>query len=152
MMHRSPSQHGLSLAELLAALALAGVIAGTSLAGYSRMLSQWRLNAAARQVVMDLKAARVRAIMENVSQRVHFVTPGTHYQRQREDESRRYADDWPPTALPAGIQTVACTASGANITFQPRGHASTFGTISLRNAEGMQRRVVVDIAARLRVE
>jgi len=32
-----------------------------------------------------------------------------------------------------------------------RDHASTFGTITLRNAEGAERHVVVDIAARLRV-
>ena len=142
----------MSLVEVLAALALAGVVAGTSLLGYSRMLSQWRLNAAARQVVMDLKAARVRAIMENVGQRLHFPTPGRHYQRQRDDGAHRYADDGPPTALPDTIQAVACTANGASITFQPRGHASTFGTITLRNAEGAERHVVVDIAARLRVQ
>src|SRR3970040_2452433 len=97
VIHNGRRPSGMSLVEVLAALALAGVVAGTSLLGYSRMLSQWGLNAAAPQ---------------------RLLGDGPHV----------CPADGPPTALPDTIQAVACTANGASITFQPRGHASTFGT------------------------
>ena len=55
-------------------------------------------------------------------------------------------------SLPRGVELVDCTAKGAAITFRPLGQASTFGTIRLRNEDGLERSVVVDIAGRLRVQ
>ena len=49
-------------------------------------------------------------------------------------------------------QVVDCTAAGDGVGFRPRGYAITFGTITLRNASGDERRVIVDIAGRMRVQ
>ncbi len=145
------ADRGTSLLELLTAMALSAAIAGTALLGYRSMLAQWRLSAAARQVVMDLKVARTRAITQSAAQRIHFAIADRRYQRQRE-VGARYTDDGPPTALPDGVETRDCTARGGNIAFQPRGHASSFGSVTLVNRDGAQRRIVVDIAGRVRVE
>jgi Tfp pilus assembly protein FimT len=143
---------GLSVLELLTAVLIASILSGTAVLGYGRMLASWRLNAAVRQIVMDLKVTRSRAITENTGQRIRFVVPSSLYQRQRREASSAYADVGEPISLPDGIETIDCTARDATVTFQPRGHASTFGTITLRNPEGAERRIVVDMAGRLRVE
>lgn len=149
---RRRGSSGLSLLELLTALAIASLLGGTALLGYGRMMADWRLGAAVRQIVMDLKVTRSRAIMENAGQRVRFDFPSTRYQRQRQDESSTYVDVGTPIPLPDGIETIDCTARGNAVTFQPRGHASSFGTITVRSPEGTERRIVVDMAGRMRVE
>ena len=58
----------------------------------------------------------------------------------------------PPVALPSHVEIVECTARDAAISFYARGHAGSFGTLTLRNSDGELRRIVVDIAGRIRVE
>ena len=53
---------------------------------------------------------------------------------------------------PTACIVVDCTAAGDGVGFRPRGYAITFGTITLRNASGDERRVIVDIAGRMRVQ
>jgi Tfp pilus assembly protein FimT len=146
------SASGLSVLELLTALVIASILGGTALLGYGRMMADWRLNAAVRQVVMDLKVTRSRAIAENTGQRIRFDFPSTRYQRQKREVSSSYVDVGKPISLPDGIETIDCTARGNAVTFQPRGHASTVGTITVRSPEGTERRIIVDMAGRMRVE
>lgn len=143
---------GFSLLELLVALCLAAVLSGAALLGFPRLLAGWRLNAAARQVVMDLKLARARAILDSATHRVRFAVPGTSYQHERQRPSGTYAPSGPTTLLPSDIEIIGCTAAGSGISFRPRGYAGAFGTVALRNRDGDQRAVVVDIAGRVRVQ
>lgn len=143
--------HGLTLLELLIALAVIAVLGGIALPDAQRQLDGWRLAAAARQVVMDLKLARAAAIAGGATHRVRFAIPGTAYQHERRRATSGYERVGDPVDLPEGIGVVACTAIGDSIAFRPRGFAATFGTLTLRNRRGDQRRVVVDIAGRLRV-
>lgn len=143
---------GFTLFELLIALALAGVLGAVAVPAVQRQLERLRLAAAARQVVMDLKLARARAIAGGAAQRVHFAVPGGSYQHERQRPGGAYAPTGPATALPDGVRVVDCTAAGDGIGFRPRGHAITFGTVTLRDAAGDERRVVVDIAGRMRVQ
>lgn len=143
---------GFSLLELLIALSLAAVLTGTALLGYRRMLAGWRLSAAARQVLMDLKLARARAILGSATHRVRFAAPGTSYQHERQRPSGAYAPIAPPTQLPPDVEIAACTGAGSGISFRPRGSAAAFGTVALRNRDGDQRAVVVDIVGRMRVQ
>jgi Tfp pilus assembly protein FimT len=143
---------GLSTLELLTVILIASILGGTAILGYGKMLADWRLNAAVRQIAMDLKVTRSRAIAENTGQRIRFDVPSSPYQRQRQGASSDYEDLGGPISLPDGIEATDCTARGSTVTFRPRGHASTFGAITLRNAEGTERRIIVDMAGRLRVE
>lgn len=145
------SRRGFTLLELLIAVALAGVLSAAAVPAVQRQLERWRLGAAARQVVMDLKVARGRAILGGATQRLRFAVPGASYQLERQRPGGVYAASGPPTPLPDGVRVVDCTAAGDGIGFRPRGHAITFGTVTLRNASGDERQVVVDIAGRLRV-
>lgn len=145
-------RRGFTLLELLVALGLVAVLTGTAVLGYRRMVAGWRLNAAARQVVMDLKLARARAILDSTTHRVHFRVPGSSYQHERQQPSGEYVAVGPPTALPSDIAVIGCSGAGSGISFRPRGHAAAFGTITLRNDGGDQRAVIVDIVGRTRVQ
>ncbi|MGD9765806.1 MAG: prepilin-type N-terminal cleavage/methylation domain-containing protein [Candidatus Binatia bacterium] len=141
---------GFTLLELLVALTLLAALSGVAVPRARVLLQSWQLSAAARQVVMDLKLVRARAIGAGITHRLRFAVPGTAYQQERRSGSG-YAAAGPPTQLPDGVQVVECTAGGGGVAFRPRGYAASFGTITLRNRAGHERRVVVDIAGRLRV-
>jgi hypothetical protein len=145
-------QRGVTVLELVVMLGLALVLGGAALLGYAAALSVWRLNAAARQVVMDLKVTRLRAMAESVDRRLHFPARSPVYQPQRKQPAGSYVNDGPPLRLPEGILVVGCSGAGSSVSFRPAGHAGAFGTITLENGDGVQRRVVVDIVGRLRVQ
>lgn len=147
-----PTARGLTLLELLIALTLCAVLTGTALLGVQRMLADWRLSAAARQVLMDLKLARARAIVSSAAQRVRFPASATRYQHERQRPSGTYEPIGPPTELPPDVAIVGCSGAGSGISFRPRGYAGAFGTVTLRNRDGAERAVVVDIVGRLRVQ
>ncbi len=146
------SRRGFTLLELVIAVALVGVLSAVAVPSVQRQIALWRIGAAARQVVMDLKSARARAIAGGAAERVHFAVPGGTYQLERQRPGGSYAAIAPATRLPDGVRVVDCTATGDGIGFRPRGYAMTFGTVTLRNASGDERRVVVDIAGRMRVQ
>jgi hypothetical protein len=148
----SSSIAGVTLLEMLVALGIALLTTGFALFGLGRALSGWRLNATARQLVMDLKVVRVRAMAEGVDRRLRFAVPATEYQQQRKMPNGSYQDDGPPTALRDGILVLGCSGAGSSISFRAAGYAGAFGTITLADAEGAQRQVIVDIAGRARVQ
>jgi prepilin-type N-terminal cleavage/methylation domain-containing protein len=143
---------GLTLLEMLVALSLASTLAGAAAMQYRRTLPTWELKAATRQVVLDLMEARTQAIAEGRAFRLVFSVPGSSYERQYRGDDGDYASSGPPVRLPTHVRIEACTARGEAISFLPRGHAGTFGTLTLRNSDGEVRRIVVDVAGRMRVE
>ena len=149
-LHRE--MYGLSLVELLVAVAVAGILGSTALLQYRRMLADWRLAAAARQVVLDLQVARMRAIAENTGHRLRFSVDAPEYARERESDAGRYEALGMARSLPEGVAVAACTARGAAVTFRPRGQPTTYGTITLRGESGRQTLVVVDAAGRARIQ
>jgi hypothetical protein len=50
------------------------------------------------------------------------------------------------------VAVIGCSGAGSGISFRPRGHAGAFGTIALRNRDGDERAVVVDMVGRVRVQ
>jgi Tfp pilus assembly protein FimT len=143
---------GFSLLELLIVLGLTVALTGVALLNGPRLLAGWRLAAAARQIVMDLKLARARAILTSATHRLRFLTGDATYRHERQRSSGTYEAIAPATALPSTIAIASCTAAGAGISFRPRGHAGAFGTVTLRNPYGEQRAVIVDIVGRIRVQ
>lgn len=149
-MHPNASHRGVTLLELLTVLSIMAVGTSTALFGFNRSLAGWRLNAAARQVVLDLRVTRVRAMAESTDRRLRFA-PGTTYQPQRKNDGT-YVDDGIATAFTPGIRVVSCTGAGSSISFRPAGYAGAFGTITLADEHARERRVTVDIAGRARIQ
>lgn len=108
-----------------------------------------RLHWAGQQLSLDLQRARLRAVAENVDWRL--VLRDDTYQVQR-STGAAYVDVGSSTPLPVGIRITSCTAPGCIIRFRPMGNAATFGAVTLRHAIGRERRVIVNIAGRVRVE
>src|SRR5262245_21763695 len=142
---------GFTVLEMLVVLALAAMLAGFSVLDHQAMRPALDLRMGARQVALDLRLARRRAVAENVTYRVVFATGAGAYQQQRKTASA-YVDDGVAIALPRGVQIVDCNATGNGISFKPRGNAATFGTVIIGNRSGEQRRIIVDIAGQVRVQ
>ncbi len=142
---------GFSILELVVTLALASILAGISVLGHQALRPGLNLSMAARQVVMDLQVSRMRAVARNTTHRIVFGRGGSSYQPQRWLGSS-YENDGLPVTLPQGITVIDCTAKDATISFRPRGNAGSFGTVTMQNAKGDVRRVIVDIAGQVRVQ
>src|SRR5258706_8335499 len=142
---------GFTILELIVALALIGVLAAA--AGWRAIawVPELRLEAAARQVVLELRLMRGRAMAEQSYHRLFFAPANETYRRQQRSGAT-YQNDGAPVALPPGIDLVDCTAANAAISFAPRGTAASFGRVTLRNANGRERQVIVDIVGRVRVQ
>lgn len=141
---------GLTLLELLVALALAGTLAGSAALYAPELVAGWKLGVAARQVAVDLRQTRMMAIHAGRNHRLHFTVGSAQYTIERQ-ETGGYVHRPRQIKLPEGVRVTACTAAGSSITFQPRGNAATFGTITLTHQSGRQRRVVVDLVGRVRI-
>lgn len=142
---------GLSILELVVTLGLASLLAGISVLSHQALRPGLNLTMATRQVVMDLQVTRMRAVAHNADERMVFSTGGSSYRLQRKN-GNTYDDEGTPVELPAGIIVLACTAQASAISFRPRGNAATFGTVTLQNATGDVRSVVVNIAGQVRVQ
>jgi len=142
---------GFSVLELIVVLSLAAILAAFGVLSHQAMQPEINLSMAARQVVMDLKVTRLRAVARNVNHRILFPAGNSSYRLQHKSGST-YSDDGNPVPLPRGIVIASCTATASAIGFKPRGNAATFGTVTLQNGKGDARRVVVDIAGEVRVQ
>jgi prepilin-type N-terminal cleavage/methylation domain-containing protein len=145
------NKHGFSLLEMIVVLAVVALLAGIAVLNHQALRSRLNLGMAARQVMMDLKQARMGAVTERVNHRIVFAAGGASYRRQRKTTSG-YTDEGGPTALPPGIVIADCTAPSDAISFVPRGNAGSFGTVTVRNDRGEVRSVTVNIAGQVRVQ
>jgi prepilin-type N-terminal cleavage/methylation domain-containing protein len=144
------STSGLSLLELIIVLSLASILAGIGVLEHQALRPRLNLGLAARQVVMDLKMARMHAVTDHVNYRVLFSDGSRTYQAQQKSGTG-YKDDGLPVSLPEGIVVTDCTARDHSISFVPRGNAGSFGTITIRNTKGDECHVSVNIAGQVRV-
>jgi type IV fimbrial biogenesis protein FimT len=74
-------KRGFTLVELLIAIAIMIIMAAIAVPNFQSVMARMRLNGAARQVMTDLMAARMRAVTLNARVKVAFptVTTGTQY-------------------------------------------------------------------------
>ncbi|MFN8627445.1 MAG: GspH/FimT family pseudopilin [Candidatus Binatia bacterium] len=145
------SQRGFTLLEMIVVLALVAILAGIAVLNHRAVRARLNLGMAARQVMMDLRQTRMRAVAQHANYRIVFAAGGESYRRQRKGTGG-YQDDGGPTSLPRGILIAACTAPGDAISFVPRGNAGSFGTVTVRNEHGDARSVTVNIAGQVRVQ
>jgi len=75
---RGAPPRGFSIVEVLAAIALAGVLLGLSLPSFSGFLNSYRVEAAARVVWSDIQCAKMSAIKANQSVSVALTGPSAY--------------------------------------------------------------------------
>jgi len=152
LMRSLPCSRGFTLTELLIVLGIMGVALMLSSTWLSSQLPNWRLDGAARQVVSDLLAAKMKAVVERNRQRVIFQDD--HRYMLLDDDNNNGKSDPGEHVEDRDIQEsyrdVMMTASN-NPSFLPRGTASSLASITLSNSAG-KRIITVSITGRVKVK
>lgn len=125
------------------------MLVGGALTAWSEVRAGLRLAGAARQVGTDLGHARLLAVAHQRDVRLVATSGAAGY---RIEEAT--PDGWRAlrvAQLPPPTRVVATTAPGGIFRFTPRGSAAAFGTIVVQGDAGTTRRIVVNIAGRVRI-
>ena len=146
------SVRGFTLVELMIVLGIMSIMTMLATAWLSSQLPQWRLNGAVRQVVSDLLAAKMKAVVEHNRQRV-FFQDSHHYLILNDSNNNGKIDvgeDQAIRDIQASYQGVTITASN-NPSFLPRGTAINLASITLANSAG-SKKITVSITGRVKVK
>ena len=142
---------GYTLTELMIVLGILAVVVGLSGIWLSSQLPQYRLNGAIRQICADLLAAKAQAVRQGNEVRIFFTDP-QHYDILDDDNNNGRADPGEAVEARSIQEEFAGVAieSNRNPIFNPRGTASSFGTITVSNASG-EKAITISITGRVKV-
>jgi len=134
---------GFTMAEVMTAISVAGILAAIGIPAFTRTLPGLRLSDAARQVATELQHVRMKAIAKGISQQITFST-GSYVLQQCNGAC---TNDSGNIALPAGITATAATAPR----FEPRGTVTAASAITLSNGAS-QKFVCVKTIGRVNIQ
>lgn len=130
-----PSSRGFTLLELLATLAILGIVAASGALAWPRIEAALRLEAGTHQVAADLHDARVLAIASAARARLAFTRGATSYRFEHADDDGTYRLT-ARRVLPRGL-SIDDVNSGGDLVFSARGNAEN-GTVVLADRRGMR--------------
>ena len=150
---------GFTLVEVMIVIAVFAIMAAVAIPAFMSLLPGMRLNGAARQVMGDLMAARMKAVKLNQKTKVFF--DNDHQYRICNDadnnttvvagegdvENRDIQNEYSDITLSKSHDTGVYP----DPVFQPRGTASII-IITLTNSEGAQKKVKVHLTGRIMIE
>jgi type IV fimbrial biogenesis protein FimT len=143
---------GFTLTELIIVLGILGVALMLGETWLSSQLPNWRLNGATRQVVSDLVAAKMKAVVERNRQRVIFQDDHRYALLDDDNNNGKFdpGEHLESRDIRESYRDVVMTASN-NPSFLPRGTASNLASITLSNSAG-KRVITVSITGRVKVK
>jgi prepilin-type N-terminal cleavage/methylation domain-containing protein len=148
-------KRGFSLIELLAAIAIAGILISIAWVRMSTLVPIYRLEGSARNLAAEIQKARARAIAESKCYQVS-ITPGASptYQLMNKAscsngtfaavEGAKHVDDNDSITL--------AFSTGSSPVFNSRGTVETTAVITLTNVAAAVRTVGVDANGRVYVQ
>ncbi len=143
---------GLTLVELMIVLGIISITIMFTNMWLTTQLPQWRLNGAVRQVMSDLAAAKMKAVVERNRHRI-FFQDDRHYLILDDQNNNGSIDPGEPQELrdiQANYHDVTVAASN-NPSFLPRGTAINLASITLTNSAG-SKKITVSITGRVKVK
>ena len=157
-------QNGVTILEILIVIIILIITAGVLGPGLLKTAGpMMRLNGAARQVQGDLMWARMQAISQNNEFMISFVDNQT-FQILDDDDSDSTADadetvvtkyfkSNNPDADEPYFDIIFNPVPGSNISFDARGGASNFTTITLQNSETLEtEQITISTAGRIKID
>jgi type IV fimbrial biogenesis protein FimT len=142
---------GFTLMELMIVLGIMSITLMLTNMWLSTQLPHWRLNGAVRQVVSDLVAAKMSAVVERNRHRI-FFQDHRHYLILDDKNNNGKIDSGEPQKvrdIQDDYQDVTLTASN-NPSFLPRGTALNLASITLTNSAG-SKKITISITGRVKV-
>ena len=146
-------QSGVTLIEMMVVIAIMAIFAGIAIPNYLSWLPKSRLNGAARQVMGDLMAARMKAVKLNHSVKVFFYSNYQYKICDDADNNGTVADGEGDVQL-RDIQNAYAdvtfdSSNPPDPVFSARGTA-TSPTITLQNSSG-SKNITISIAGRVKI-
>jgi prepilin-type N-terminal cleavage/methylation domain-containing protein len=133
-----PDQHGFTLTELAIGMAIISVLAVVAIPNVQLLMMEYRLNGAARQVMGDLTASRMKAVSQHHKFKI-FLTDSQEYKICDDANGDGSVDNCERSAR---IQDLQANYSGVSVSaasdpvFDSTGIASENTTITLTNPNG----------------
>ena len=121
---------GFTAIELMVAVGILGILMTLAMVSQSKLLPHYRLSAASRQVVTDVRLLRAKAVSQNDRFRMIFAAGEDAYRAERRNPS---SGAWEPYALyrrgaatagsnqPVSLPSGVTIVSAIELTFHPRG-------------------------------
>ena len=134
-------QSGFTLIELIVIIAIVGVFAAIAVPNFLSYMPKYRLNGAARQVMGDLMAARMKAVKENTTVTVARVS--NHEYKISTTSEEKTID------IQSNYRDVTIVGIFTDISFYSRGTASP-RAITLTNSTN-SKKVSVAITGRVKI-
>ena len=134
------TKDGFSTIELLAGVALMGIIAAIALPNWRGWFSHYSLNNSTRQVQSELHEIKMRAAAENIGFQLAYLQSANTYAIQRDGK----------TLVSKPLADGTTIAKAGTISFSPRGTASA-NRVRLSSSDGKCRQIVVSATGRVRV-
>jgi type IV fimbrial biogenesis protein FimT len=149
-------QSGFTLIEMMIIIAILAIFAAIATPNFLSYLPKSRLNGAARQVMGDLMAARMKAVSQNCDVTVTFASGNPEYKIWTDSNNNDTIDSG--EEITKNIQSnyydvIISSTTNNNIKFSSRGTASPLGEtiITLTNSVGSTK-VNVSLTGRVKIE
>ena len=152
------NRNGWTVIEMMVVVIILAIVISMGALAQPRLLGNYRLSAATRQVVTDLRLLRAKAISQNGRFRMIFDANSNTYRAERLNSAsaawepyalyRRGSDvdaSQRPVSMPSGVTTTA----SVEVTFDPRGTVEiTSGSqpITLSVSGPRTRRIAISVA------
>lgn len=140
---------GFALVDMISTMFIFTGIGLIAMPVFSEIMKGYKLHGATRQVLAEMQKTRMTAIMENRPCRAHMQSGDLMFQCRNTTS----ADTW-DTVLDQSLRaddTAGLTLSTPDIVFSPNGSASSSGSLTIADATGKYRTIVVSPAGSIRI-